>query len=57
MSQGVSEALLSMITIIIYMVLLGLAMSAIWAVIGDGTNPGMLDSILQIIAGSFVKVG
>ena len=57
MSKGTGEALLSLITIIVFMIILGFAMSAIFAVLGDGTNPGMVDSIMKILAGRFVKYG
>lgn len=57
MSEGTSEALLTMLTIIVFMILLGFAISAIFVIGGSGDNPGMIDSIMQIFAGRFMRLG
>lgn len=57
MDEGVAEALLTTITIIVFMVILGLAMTAIFQVTGSGENPGLIDSVMQILSGRYVRLG
>lgn len=57
MDEGVAEALLTTITIIVFMVILGIAMTAIFRVTGSGENPGIIDSIMQVFAGRYAKLG
>jgi len=57
MDEGVAEALLTMITVIVFMIILGFAMTAIFQVSGSGDNPGMVDSLMKIFAGRFMKLG
>lgn len=57
MPEWVSESLLTLLTVIIYMIILGIAMTAIFAVIGKGENPGLLDSFLAVISQYGVRLG
>lgn len=57
MDEGVAEALLTTITIIVFMVILGIAMTAIFQVTGSGENPGLIDSVMQILSGRYAKLG
>ena len=57
MDEGVAEALLTTITIIIFMFILGIAMTAIFKVTGSGENPGLIDSVMKIFSGRFVRLG
>lgn len=57
MDEGVAEALLTTITIIIFMAILGFAMSAIFQVMGSGDNPGLIDSVMQILSGRYARLG
>lgn len=57
MDEGVAEALLTTITIIIFMVILGIAMTAIFKVTGSGDNPGLIDSVMQIFSGRYARLG
>ena len=57
MDEGVAEALLTTITIIIFMVILGIAISAIFKVTGSGGNPGLIDSVMQILSGRYARLG
>ena len=57
MDEGVAEALLTTITIIIFMFILGIAMTAIFKVTGSGGNPGLIDSVMKILAGRYARLG
>lgn len=57
MDEGVAEALLTTITIIVFMVILGIAMTAIFKVAGSGDNPGLIDSVMKILSGRYAKLG
>lgn len=57
MDEGVVEALLTTITIIVFMAILGIAMTAIFQVTGSGGNPGLIDSVMQIFAGRYARLG
>ena len=57
MDEGVAEALLTTITIIVFMVILGIALTAIFKVTGSGENPGLIDSVMQILSGRYVRLG
>ena len=57
MPEWVSESLLTLVTVIIYMIILGIAITAIFAVIGEGDSGGLLDSFLAVISQYSVRLG
>lgn len=57
MPEWVSESLLTLVTVIIYMILFGIAITIIFAVIGEGENPGLVDSFLAVISQYAVRLG
>ena len=57
MDEGVAEALLTTITIIIFMFILGIAMTAIFQVTGSGDNPGLIESVMKIFSGGYARLG
>lgn len=57
MEEGTAVGLSVIITVIIYLFIIGIAITALTMILGEGSNPGFIENVFQIIAGRFGRLG